>query len=104
MQNTGTFIINNPDEFKKLCHASPPFEINFEKETLIGVVETIGSCQEPISNIKVLQNVESKSLECLVSIESFGSCRRLFPIIQWFIISKPLEEYEINITLIKVNN
>lgn len=104
IRKTGTFIITNAEEFDSVCHALPPSRINFNKEILIGVIQTTGGCQKPIVSTKILQHNELKLLDCIVSIETFSACRRLFPVIHWFIINKPPEQYSIEVHIVNINN
>jgi hypothetical protein len=104
IRSIGTFIIYDYKEFKNLCSVYLTSKIDFENEILIGVIQTTGGCQEPITSIDIIKNTELKTLECLVSIESIGICRKLFPVIKWFIFQKPPEGYDIEVRIKKFNN
>lgn len=102
ISKTGKFIITNAEEFSSICHTFPPSEIDFNKEILIGVIETTGGCEEPVVSTKILRNTELKLLDCIVSIETFSACRKLFPVIHWFVINKPAEEYSIELNIVNI--
>lgn len=101
LKKTGIYIVTNTEELKSICPTTPSIRINFNQETLIGMVETTSGCQDPIVTIEIFQKVDIKELSCIMTIQSFGNCRRLFPVIRWIVINKPPHGYSINMKINK---
>ncbi len=68
------------------------------------MIESVGGCKNPKTNIEVLLNVELKTIDCIITIERFGACRRLFPVMIWFTLKKPNDKHVINVSINKISS
>ena len=98
-------VINNSREFIDAFGTIPPSEINLHQYVLIPIIKSVGGCSNPIiSNIEMIQNSELKTIDCAITIEIAGSCRRLFHINKGILVRKPPTGYTINVEFLFIYN
>ena len=86
-------------------HRIPPSEINLHQYVLIPIIKSVGGCSYPIiSNIEMIQDPESKIIDCTITIEVAGHCRRLFHINRGILVRKPPTGYVINVEFLFIYN
>lgn len=96
-QETGKFIINNRSDYLKICPSIENPLINFSEKVLVGIVYSAYGCTRPSVRFGVIKDIKNKRITCTFFIEDTGNCRRIHPIISWFVIDKPDSEYSIEV-------
>ncbi len=100
----GIFIIENRKDLVGCCQNIVMADIDFKENILVGIREASGGCRKPKIDIEVLYSPELKTIDCLVAIKQFGACRRLFPVVFWFEIKKPINNPTINVNIKKISS